>query len=180
MKLSNFFASRHDKRREYEWKISFAFWTLIVGAILEKPNLPVLREPCAALVGVILGIIFTLTWIRGVYVANQKDKDASFFYADRAKELVLRQAEPSVSVMDQFCDRIRKKEKNSSWEFWIACFAFLCHLSKRLKKQPWWKFWFAFLFKWSHFFHVIVTATLIIAFILVDPEHINLSAPWRQ
>ena len=85
MKLSNFFASRDDKRREYEWKISFGFWTLIVGAILNKPKLPVLQDPCAAVVSIILGVIFALTWIRGIYVANEKDKEASKFYWKRAE-----------------------------------------------------------------------------------------------
>jgi|SRR5208337_4639020 len=142
MKLSNFFSSRHDRRREYEWKISFGFWALIAGAILKKPKLPVLREhPWAAVVSIILGVVFALTWIRGLYIANEKDKYASFFYSDKAKELFPDPSQYSENIIDKWV---------KSW------------------KSPGCKFWLAFIFKWSSLFHVIVTATLIAVFNLVD------------
>jgi ABC-type bacteriocin/lantibiotic exporter with double-glycine peptidase domain len=145
VKLSNFFASRHDRRREYEWKISFGFWALIIGATLHKSNLPyILKEHVrAGIVSGVIGLLFTVTWIRGVYVANEKDKEASFFYLDEATRLLRKRRHLHSE------NRIDKWVKN--W------------------KRPFYKFWFAFLFKWSSLFHFIVTLILIVIFNLVGP-----------
>ncbi len=34
IELAKLSISRYDERRKYEWRVSFAFWALIVGAMI--------------------------------------------------------------------------------------------------------------------------------------------------
>jgi hypothetical protein len=70
IELAKLAASRHDERRKYEWKVSFAFWGLIIAAISKKSSLPVICPWFG--IGVVL--LYAFLWLRGVWVANENDK----------------------------------------------------------------------------------------------------------
>lgn len=84
MEIAKFFADRHDKRRQYEWKISISFWALIIFAILKKEALNLTLEWWHG-VGIIL--VYSFFWIRGLHVANENDKKLSEYGWKKAIEI---------------------------------------------------------------------------------------------
>ena len=81
VELANLAASRHDERRKYEWKVSFAFWALIVGAILRKPDFTI---HIPLIIGFLVFFLYSFLWIRGIWVANENDKRLLYFFRDQA------------------------------------------------------------------------------------------------
>ncbi len=82
MKQADFFAKRFDQRREYQWKINIGFWgVLLVGIATAKVQLPVW-------VAYIVVIAYCFMWLRGLWVANEKDKRATFHYSDTAAQIM--------------------------------------------------------------------------------------------
>ena len=79
--LANLAATRHDERRRYEWKVSFAFWALLVGAILEARDL-IIDAPLS--IGICTVFLYAFIWLRGVWIANQNDKALCDHFRDQA------------------------------------------------------------------------------------------------
>jgi hypothetical protein len=84
IELAKLAASRHDERRKYEWKVSFAFWGLIIAAMFKKNNLPAICPWVGIVVGIGLVVLYAFLWIRGVWVANQSDKNESRHFINQA------------------------------------------------------------------------------------------------
>lgn len=89
MEQAKYAASRHDARREIEWKVSLAFWATIVGAV------GVLREtgsPDGIIdwwVALILVLGYAFFWLRGVHVANENDKSMADHFRSNAEQILL-------------------------------------------------------------------------------------------
>jgi hypothetical protein len=83
VELAKLAASRHDERRKYEWKISLAFWGLIIGAAIKKQEF---GELIKAWQGVILILLYVFVWLRGLWVANENDKSLWMHYLKEAEE----------------------------------------------------------------------------------------------
>jgi hypothetical protein len=61
IELAKLAASRHDERRKYEWKVSFAFWALIIGAIVRKNELNL--QCIDVLGGILIGVLYAFLWL---------------------------------------------------------------------------------------------------------------------
>jgi hypothetical protein len=89
IELSKLSASRHDERRKYEWKVSLAFWALIIGAIVKKSDL---RLQCInGWIGILAGGLYALLWLRGIWVANANDKSSSDHFRSEAVAILQNQ-----------------------------------------------------------------------------------------
>jgi len=84
IELAKLAASRHDERRKYEWKVSFAFWGLIIAAITKKSSLQFI---CPSVGGIIVAL-YAFLWLRGIWVANESDKMLSRHFINEALELL--------------------------------------------------------------------------------------------
>jgi hypothetical protein len=84
LRLAEFGASRHNGRREYEWKVTLGLWAAIVTGIATFRG--------AALpprLGLAVVLLYGFLWLRGVWVANAKDKHLSLHYLKQAQELLV-------------------------------------------------------------------------------------------
>lgn len=111
--LAKLAASRHDERRKYEWKVSFAFWALMVGAIARKQQLGLPEIPIWLCV--LAGLIYAFIWLRGVWVANQNDKRLSDHFRNEAESKL----KDENSTLSESPGKIAV----SSLEFWIGFLA---------------------------------------------------------
>ncbi|HEY6936361.1 MAG TPA: hypothetical protein VI424_04380, partial [Terriglobales bacterium] len=83
LRLSELSAKLFEGRRQYEWKVTLAFWALIVAATkyLEGKTLPLFLY-------FLVPIAFGFVWLRGVYVANENDKRMMYSYRDAVQLLL--------------------------------------------------------------------------------------------
>lgn len=94
MKVAKYWASRHDGRREFEWKVAFGWWGLIVLAIhyvhsCFLNSLPIwLYVVIAGLVASMLLFFFIFMWLYPLWKANDFDKKKSIG-AVRCAEAIL-------------------------------------------------------------------------------------------
>jgi len=119
IELAKLAASRHDERRKYEWKVSFAFWGLIIGAIAKKNSLPQVSPA----IGVSIIILYAFFWLRAIWVANENDKRQSRHFVGEASS--------SLMNPDHILTAPPPKIGCSSWLFWIGFlrdWAMLFHL----------------------------------------------------
>ena len=90
MELVRYAAGRHDARRQIEWKVNFAFWTLLVGGAWAlrstgRPVPPILLHPLFPYV--VLGL-YAFVWLRGLWRANADDKNMADYFRDLAQRLL--------------------------------------------------------------------------------------------
>lgn len=86
MALANFGASRHDGRRQYEYRVSLAYWAFLIAAIgyLKRPAFS-----CQiGLIGAAAFLLYTFVWLRGAWVANCDDKRFSFHFSGEAQKIL--------------------------------------------------------------------------------------------
>jgi len=119
IELAKLAASRHDQRRQYEWKVSLTLWALIVGASVrnEIPKVPIW-------VGIIIGSLYAFFWLRGLWVANENDKILSDHFRKEAEAVL----HDSSHTLLQSPGKIPK----CSFKFWfgfLVNWAMLFHLS---------------------------------------------------
>lgn len=110
IELAKLSASRHDERRKYEWKVSLAFWALIVGATLKKSALNL--QNVQAWVGIVACILYSFIWLRGVWIANDNDKMLVFHFRDEA---IKRLKNGNAELSD-----IPVKTSLNSLKFWLG------------------------------------------------------------
>ena len=110
VELAKLSSGRHDERRKYEWKISFAFWALIIGAILKKSDLNL--QNVQPWIGVTVCILYSFIWLRGLWVANENDKSLSFHFL---YESLKRLKNSNVTLLD-----IPPKISPKSFKFWFG------------------------------------------------------------
>jgi len=74
-------ASRWDRRRNDEWKVTLLFWggLLASAKFIREANVSV---PLIFLIvgGISFIAIYTFIWLRGLWRANYNDKNWEFFY----------------------------------------------------------------------------------------------------
>lgn len=92
MKLAEFRMTRVSSRREHEWKVTLALWALLGAGILNPDKIP--HSSCLARDSVILILILTFAGHAGLWISphwhrSKEDILISFFYCDRARNLVL-------------------------------------------------------------------------------------------
>ncbi len=112
LRLAQFSADSHEKRRAYEWKVSLGFWGAITLAILKKTDVPIHVGVWEALVVV---FIYAFVWLRGLSVANENDKALSDFFRAEAVECL---KDPTHRVGNP-----PAKIANWSWAYWFGFLA---------------------------------------------------------
>jgi hypothetical protein len=120
IELAKLAASRHDERRKYEWKVSFAFWGLIIAAITKKSLLKFISP----LLGGTIVILYAFLWLRGIWVANQSDKRLSQHFIHEALEFLK-------DKNHQLSERPTKIRPDDFWNFFfgfLVDWAMLFHL----------------------------------------------------
>jgi hypothetical protein len=90
IKLAEYWASRHDGRREFEWKVTLAWWGLLVlgihyvhSAVFQLASKWVYL-PMSIVVAAILLAAFVYLWLFPLWRANARDRGQSIAAADRA------------------------------------------------------------------------------------------------
>ena len=91
MTLAQYWASRHDARREFEWKVTFGWWGLLVLAIHYVPSHSLQKASRFEYFGIsglavfVLLYSFVRFWLYPLWKANKEDKDKSFDAARSAE-----------------------------------------------------------------------------------------------
>lgn len=77
-------ADSFDKHRQYEWKMAFGYWTIILLSF--HKDFQGIALPSYA--WIISGVLFYLIWLRGIWVVNQNDKNRFDYFIARAQSEV--------------------------------------------------------------------------------------------
>ena len=88
MKLADFYISRFDNRREYEWKVTLGLWGAILGSIVvfgdKLKNIPILILSIIA----VLVLFGHFLWLHFNWRANRIDKDSAFKASRKVAKLL--------------------------------------------------------------------------------------------
>jgi hypothetical protein len=89
MRLAEFRNSRVANRRDHEWKVTIALWTLLAVGII-KLKIPPTRPvwPLWLVLAAIV-LIHSVWWVRSHWAESRADIQASFFYTARAHNRVV-------------------------------------------------------------------------------------------
>ena len=140
--LAKLSADRFDQRRSYEWKVTVGFWAVIVAAIVQGSAVSLPKG-----VGWIALAAYAFIWLRGVWVANDNDKQCSFHWQAQAEFLL--QAQTAINPAPAWI--------RSNWKWlWSNTDG------ARWKKLR--KWCFGFITSWSTAFQLVATAFLVWAF----------------
>jgi len=86
MKLAEFRLRRWDARRDIEWKLSIAFWGLLVAAA----TTPVKPSSCVVVLAMLLAVGFYVGfWVAPILARNRKDQNVAFSYLLRAEQTLI-------------------------------------------------------------------------------------------
>jgi hypothetical protein len=83
IELAKVSISRYDERRKYHWRLSFAFWALIIGAVIKKKEL-VIPLPDQCWISIVAILLYLFLWLRSVWVADENDKHLGSYFNDEA------------------------------------------------------------------------------------------------
>ena len=85
MKLAEYFNSQYNQRRQYQWKVTFGVWTLLVGGIvfIKKPS------SVQYWLAAILTIVYIWFYLKPLWQANEKDKYRAKYYRIQAESILL-------------------------------------------------------------------------------------------
>lgn len=91
MSLANSSADSFDRRRQYEWKMTIAYWAVIVASF--NPSFKTLDVDDN--VWWLSAVIFVVIWLRGVWIAHHNDKDRYEYFREAAEKLL---SDPQMEV----------------------------------------------------------------------------------
>lgn len=85
LRLADHWYNRFQSRRQFEWKVAFGLWTLLLAGIRflrEQNNL----LPKSFFIAV--GLAYSFLWLRGLWVANESDKQMANHFATQAQQIL--------------------------------------------------------------------------------------------
>jgi len=111
LKLASICFDRHDKRREFEWKLNLSLWSaigIILAYAFTRDFIPVDRPPSTSL-WVAHSFVFVayLYWTAGLYIRNKQDKE----FGKRH----LQDAEKHFPKEVAFHEKMTRIEKRKGW-----------------------------------------------------------------
>jgi hypothetical protein len=131
VELAKLAASRHDQRRQYEWRVSFGFWALLVGAFIKAETISKISDSLSIFItGGCVVFLYAFIWLRGVWIANKNDK----------------------VLCEHFREQSTSKLINSSYTI-VQPPGMLTKNNK--------EYWIGILTDWAMLFHLLVTAILV-------------------
>jgi hypothetical protein len=111
VKMAELAAARFDRRRSYEWKILLGLWAVVLMAVYKKFSVPHF-DFCVL---VVIQVLFTATWICGVWAANASDKTRYEYYYRLAHNVLTdKDTEPPAHAPAL----IRRGAAFNSFDFW--------------------------------------------------------------
>lgn len=104
IKLADFYVSRFDGRREFEWKVTIGLWGAILGSIAVSSN--VLEGiPIPSYLLIIFGLLIFFghwLWLSYTWRAHRYDKDTAFKFS-KAAALLLKEPVGKWKPKKVFC-----------------------------------------------------------------------------
>jgi hypothetical protein len=132
LKLAEYWASRHDGRREFEGKLTLAWWGLLVLAVhyVHSPSIQAISRceyiGLSASFTLVLQFCFVGLWLYPLWRANTRDKKKSFAAADNAELILLGSEVPDRT--DQDID-VSLREFTKDWSMRFQAFTTLLLLT---------------------------------------------------
>lgn len=84
MRLADFWAGRHDKRREFEWKLTLGIWAVLVAGISYHDKLPKVNFLVWLIACIALFFVYVFLWLLPLWHRNQIDLHQAFEAANLA------------------------------------------------------------------------------------------------
>jgi hypothetical protein len=117
MTQADFLTKKVFNRQAYQWKVTLGLWAFI-AAFANFSYGKTLFVPWWAFAGVL--VLYGFVWLRGVYVHNRYDQLRSWYWRDRAAEILISgksddKPEPQAIARGQ-------------WRWWIGFFSNWSHL----------------------------------------------------
>lgn len=105
MRIAEFSNKNFYERRQYEWKITIAFWALMVGMIglVINDKAPMLNREVVVFLSPVIVMFFTLSWLRGVWVANADDKSIAESFLHDAEVALRDESHTSSGIPPKMC-----------------------------------------------------------------------------
>lgn len=105
MRIAEFSVKNFYERRQYEWKITIAFWALMVGMIslVINDQAPVLNREVLVFLSPVIVMFFTFSWLRGVWVANANDKSIADRFLHDAEAVLRDESHTSSGIPPKVC-----------------------------------------------------------------------------
>lgn len=124
LKLAEMANSRHDARRNVEWKLAFGMWTavfvataFVVNTRLAYPgktgNYVVIGS--AGLFFLAAWLLYSLVWLRGLWEANKNDKNLSEHCWKEAFAIMQNPDHPVGAYPDKLCEEQARLGFRSDW-----------------------------------------------------------------
>jgi hypothetical protein len=92
LKLAEHAQKNFHTRREFEWKVTLAYWALLVAAIASTLHAPIEMAKLphsATLFGVWISVLlYAFFWLRGTWVASQNDKLRADHFFNEAEQMI--------------------------------------------------------------------------------------------
>lgn len=107
LRLAEHWYSRFQSRREFEWKVAFGLWALLLAGLGFLQG----KQGCIPLwcfVG--FALAYSFVWLRGLWAAHERDKRTANYFAEQAEILL---NEPLHTV--QPSDRERELRWSQKW-----------------------------------------------------------------
>ena len=143
MKQAEYFSGRFDQRRTYEWKTTVALWTLLAAGI------NFVKAPVPLWIPSLLAAAYAFMWLRGIWLANDNDKQMAMHYRNEADRL-LREASVEFNIP---APRILGEVPR-----WFG------RLKQWCLRKRYFRFWFGFLLDWSMLFQLTSVLVLVVLF----------------
>jgi hypothetical protein len=116
--LTNFWSSRHDQRRGYEWKMTLGLWTIITFAIGSHDRLRVASWWFWGACSILICAVFVRGWLFPIWKANNIDKVKSFHFAQQAAAVLLdRQQQPQLFDQSKLNNSFRAFSRDWSMRY---------------------------------------------------------------
>jgi hypothetical protein len=87
--LAEFSSKNFHGRREFEYRVTLAYWTLLAAAIVVVGHAPddiPKSVPRWAAIGSVLA--YTFLWVRGTWVANENDRISANHFRNAAEKII--------------------------------------------------------------------------------------------
>lgn len=86
---SEFAYKAFNDRRQYEWKISFGLWGLLIAAISYLPTHLPIKAWWVSIICIFIPIIIHGSWLNFLYDSNKKDTDIAFRFRSLAYQVTV-------------------------------------------------------------------------------------------
>jgi hypothetical protein len=96
MKVADYAAARHDRRRDFEWKLSFALWAVLLAPYWSTKQISFALPFPPFLLALTIALSYAFLWLGPIWRANESDKSLARYSWRTAEEIARTgKAEPS-------------------------------------------------------------------------------------